>query len=688
MILKELKIENFVIFPGVQELKFSTDPVKNVTVVFLTNTAGKTTLRNVFRWVLYEILPVEDGKSWVPEQLAADRTAKTLGNGASLTVAARLTFDRGDETFIVERRMEVTKDERGVLVAGVPSLTLSKIAEDGSLSEQSYPQKKINTMLPEALSGLFFVSGEYLERLGHVEHSEDVEKAIKTLLNIEEFERGAQHLRGKVKQYLKKEAGKYKTPGLHDLADQETKLEEQIEQAKAAQQQHRENHAALGEEIERIEEIERATESTRVDSAERDFVRKEIKRVKQELNEAKLKLAEAISADGFVAFISKPLETTDAHIDGARKKGDLPANVKPQFVDDLIARGECICGDSLNPDDNPRAEEARACLDRFKATTGLAALEEAISTVGNSIVRLRERRKDFERVVRDTTAVLDTKRTELSKLQDQERELSERIGETLAADRDELREKKLKASTQQGELNVRIANLAKDIANHEEGLKEIRETRRRNKESNAQADLIRRRMVAADAVASAYEQIASLKKDSARRSLTARMADLWQRAAYGTEVPSVDDSYRLRLNTASGRPARGLAGGQIVMLAFAFVASLIQKARQDAEASDDHSEGGHYPLVIDSPFSALGHDYRERISRWVPGLTNQLIIFLRDDQWYGPAETTLKDRIGHFAIGLFHNPKLQKSLNLYGEEHPFVVRTDEPDTWSELREVR
>ena len=56
MKIKSIKLHNFMRYKGDNELLFSTDDEKNVTVVLGDNTFGKTTLAQAFRWGLYETL--------------------------------------------------------------------------------------------------------------------------------------------------------------------------------------------------------------------------------------------------------------------------------------------------------------------------------------------------------------------------------------------------------------------------------------------------------------------------------------------------------------------------------------------------------------------------------------------------------------------------------------------------------
>ena len=49
----KLRMLNFMRYKGENEIEFSRDDKKNVTVVLGDNTVGKTTIAQAFRWALY-----------------------------------------------------------------------------------------------------------------------------------------------------------------------------------------------------------------------------------------------------------------------------------------------------------------------------------------------------------------------------------------------------------------------------------------------------------------------------------------------------------------------------------------------------------------------------------------------------------------------------------------------------------
>ncbi len=53
MILEEIRLTDFRCFYGKSTIKFTTDPDRNVTLIYAENGVGKTTLLNALLWCFY-----------------------------------------------------------------------------------------------------------------------------------------------------------------------------------------------------------------------------------------------------------------------------------------------------------------------------------------------------------------------------------------------------------------------------------------------------------------------------------------------------------------------------------------------------------------------------------------------------------------------------------------------------------
>ena len=52
------------------------------------------------------------------------------------------------------------------------------------------------------------------------------------------------------------------------------------------------------------------------------------------------------------------------------------------------------------------------------------------------------------------------------------------------------------------------------------------------------------------------------------------------------------------------------------------------------------------PLVMDTPFGRLSSQHRDSITENLPGLADQLILFVTDEELYGTARQNLENHIG------------------------------------------
>ena len=77
MLIKSLRYKNFRQFKGENQIAFSCDPQKNVTIILGDNTFGKTTLLQMFNWCFYDKAIFNDN----PDFLLNLELASAMYNG-------------------------------------------------------------------------------------------------------------------------------------------------------------------------------------------------------------------------------------------------------------------------------------------------------------------------------------------------------------------------------------------------------------------------------------------------------------------------------------------------------------------------------------------------------------------------------------------------------------------------------
>ena len=252
MRLIHLQMKDFRQFSGEQKVEFAQDDTKNVTVFHGFNGSGKTALLNAFIWGLYgQTTPDLEERSRMLNETAG--AALNPGESSAFFVEVKYSNYHG-EVYVARRTATVSRSDDGTIVQGPGVLSLGVHRESGEYEMLSAPQLYVDRHLPSPLYPFFFFNGERVEKLAGKNAYDKVEGGVKTLLNVEIFERAVAHLRGPVAKDLSRELKAFGDTELIDkIAQQEnlqnrlTTVQEQIETMKG-------NVARCDEEIEKIDQ--------------------------------------------------------------------------------------------------------------------------------------------------------------------------------------------------------------------------------------------------------------------------------------------------------------------------------------------------------------------------------------------------------------------------------------------------
>ena len=107
MLLKSLKLKDFRQFKGEQEITFSTDPIRNVTVIMGENGSGKTTLAQAFTWCLYGDTDFDD------KSMLCKATAQSMLPGNDEKVSVELALKHNNIEYLCIREQLYSKDKSG-----------------------------------------------------------------------------------------------------------------------------------------------------------------------------------------------------------------------------------------------------------------------------------------------------------------------------------------------------------------------------------------------------------------------------------------------------------------------------------------------------------------------------------------------------------------------------------------------
>ncbi|MEH0198715.1 AAA family ATPase [Caulobacter sp. CCNWLY153] len=682
MILQRLYIENFRQFYGKQNIEFAVGKERNITLIHGFNGAGKTALLNAFVWCLYGET-TDDFEA--PDRLASEAAMTEAPEGGSVTVKVRLTFKNRDGLYVVERSVAVTKKGiEQVPDAEKVGLSVQKAGEAELTPIPSSVQPRINTLLSQTLYPFFFFNGERVEWLASADAYEQVEEGLKSLLDIKIYERSLHHLKEVVSKELTAELKKHGGEELQAAVSELEALKEKADDLAKEEKRSANAIALLTKEKDTYEQSQRELQSLAELVVQRDGLRTQREQYRVNLAERTGELAKAVSTNGYLGLGGPELESTRQAVAAARQRGELPAKIKPQFVEDLLQQKLCICGRSLDDEHQHEIDALR----KWQQNTGLAEYEEAVSQTSAAINSLESRRRDYFQLIDELQGKRSGLKAQMRLLDDQLNDIDLKLGDPEAGDKAvSLAEQIQRVTNDIIDEKAGLLRTTQDLASNKVIQEEAERRLGKLKASDQMGELIKRRREAVDRVANVLRQIYDLRKDDVRQDLSARIARLWNDAAVKDYTASLNEDFQLRLTKRVGgieQPVHGASTGEKQVLALSFVGSLVEKARKNLEDSAssemDVEQGGEYPLVMDSPFGSLEDDYRAKVAQWIPRLASQVVILVSKTQWRVEVEKEVRPKVGKEYVLELHStkPDSGRTIDIIDETYPYVVETTDP----------
>ena len=207
-------------------------------------------------------------------------------------------------------------------------------------------------------------------------------------------------------------------------------------------------------------------------------------------------------------------------------------------------------------------------------------------------------------------------------------------------------------------------SLDKDIESAEADLKKLSVEIQAKEQRKEEGKRAQRRLQRLEEVVSLLQVILDIETDDLGNELGKEVKRVFQMMSLHDYRLDLSKEFKLRLWKAVPGPSGhvqvnvGTSTGQRQLMSLIFIASLVALAARRNEIptilKDLH--GGDYPLVMDSPFGAMGETFREAIAMHVPSLAPQVIVLVSTSQYKGDVERELEKsgRVGRRYYLRYH----------------------------------
>ena len=636
MLLNKIYLENFRQYKDRQKIEFATDPERNVTVVIGKNTGGKTTLVQAFIWCLYGEISFTD-KVLLNTEKVYEFEKRAIG--AQTNVSVMLILTHKNVMYRIERTHVYEKTSRGLTISD--KLFTVKYSEDNGDTWHAHTgdsDELIRSILPEDLSNYFFFWGEKIE---NIDSKKNISTAVKDFLGLSAINKSRDHLISIITDYAKTMANLDSTNiQVKRLYDRLTQIEKEIPK-KEIELKSVEDSLYYYDEKYKYFENELLINQKSAEAAEkvRQLENAKNRELKQ-IDDYYKSLIRNFNNSPYKYFSSKLKSSALEVLSKLPKEQQGLAHQNEKSIKELIERGICVCG-------RPLKEHSEAYNH---------ILRELENIPPKSIYALVE---EYKKDIRNNTRTLDNYAYNIKNNYEKMNEALDAYDEAV----DDIRKENMKINK---DVNTADLKKSKDLFFHErdnaieksQELKSkieqlnitknqiIAQIEQRSKISEKSFKIAKYKKYAEAVIESIDEDYAD-KEINIKKRLNELVNKYFKEIYHGDREIIIDDNFKMKLVAALGnrKVSTEESPGLQTVKNFAFIASLVEIAKEKRNSNNDDFELEPYPLVLDAPFSSADEIHVPNICNLISNVAEQTIIVVMEKDW-NYAKKVMERKVG------------------------------------------
>ncbi|MDZ4720209.1 MAG: AAA family ATPase [Roseiflexaceae bacterium] len=633
MMLDRIVLENFRQYFGRNKIEFARDPQRRVTVIHGVNGAGKTSLFIALNWCLYgksvDNVKIIDN---VGELMSKEALSRSVV-GDRLIASVELSFFHDGDRFIARRALRGSKHTDGSFLSDNGDFfTLMRARPNASPETINNPLGMINAILPSNVRTYFLFDGEKIDNFAKPEAAKEVKEAIKLVLKLEVLERARRHLEAAADEY-RRELKRMSSGESQTLLEREEQTRAELDRDEKRKGELLAEISSARRKIVDIDAQLRTTKDAR-ELQEKRSSREQAQREFQQERETLVGQIRELAIGAHFAIAQPAVDRALEILDQKRERGEIPSNIRQQFVQDLLAQNRCICGRPLH-DGTLEHQSIQGLLrnslpgslenDVLDTTAALRPFQERLVRRCSDLNLAMRRRAELTDAIKKLDAELSDIQIQLKGSKIEEISGLEKQRSEFLANIDS-------ANLEIGGIDERMKKLSKEFD-------ELRKQREKVLKEEKRVQVLSKKLSLAEQSADAIGEIYHTFANEMRLKIEAKTKEIFHRLAWKGEDHFSDirlsSDYNLEVIDKYGRPARPeLSAGERQVLSLSFITAMAQVSDEEA------------PLVMDTPFGRLSSQHRNTITEHLPNLASQLILFVTDEELRDQARKNLETRIG------------------------------------------
>lgn len=626
--------EDYRQYNGEFEIDLAVDKEKHINVIEGHNGAGKSNILNAITLCFYdEETHIDDSNLEADPLVNLQRLAELEpGDTATGYVTVKLGYDKPD--YIFTREFTTAKQADGTYSESTGDLQLKqRIGQDMHPVEN--PNAQLNQILPTGVHEYFLFDGERLDEFFEEGYADRVKEGILDVSHIELLNESLRHLQS-VQSRLEKRSSEFE--GNVSEAEREHRAEK--ESLKQLEDELETAEGELDKAHDRRDELDKdlresSQEDVREKQLERERLRERLEEKEDELEKAKHETGSSLTKAGISVYNFDGLQFGLSRLEELEQQGELPPKIQEWFIDRLLERGTCICGEDLDADsrrENLKHLQKEVADIEGGNIEGKIRIPDLLNSVDSAVDDLLDERQRMEDL-RDERASIQDEIDEISAFLQKKDTIDAEDAAALETQREEVNDRI-------EELNRRIARIEKDIEQQQEVVDEKKKEWEHEMEKDKQHQILLGRVQFVEQAREKIEEIRSNILDQVRNETQDRLEE------YFNELIWKDERYEIHLTEdyevevegpTDKKKLASLSAGERQILALAFMSALSQIS------------GFSAPIIIDTPLGRISSEPRKRIAAQLPGYLEgrQVTLMMTDEEYTDEVAAHLNNYISN-----------------------------------------
>jgi len=626
VIIKSIHYKNFRNFEKEGRVLFDTSG--KLTIVYGSNGDGKTTLHQMFQWILYG--DVNFNKTTTKKLYNLD-AAEQVRDGAGLAVWGEIEFTHNNEDYLVRREWRYEKTSAGNMMhkSEYDDFFVQKKDETNHWSMLEDPKFIVESLIPSGLAPYFFFDGETMIadlKIRGTDSAKKLKNALNSLFDLELYENAISHLGDPIKKPKRSVIGELidkKEEVLKKAVDEKDYKENlrQLRMLRAQLEKDQLSHDAkiskkkdnLARITEISEEIGKRKSTKELEKSRQEY-KQLIKEKEKGIVETQKKFGSE-TANNFTYLLlgNVAKEASERlYLEVEEEKKKIIPGLSKELLINLLLHDNCICGNTI-------CEKEKEELLMWKSFFPPASYKATYDRYQRYMNKYAGKYNP-DGLVKHIKQVVEYK----NKIREYATKITE-LDDSIAKNGniDDLVEERKELEASNRVLENDIAKLNGDITTWNRQITAREKRRDEYKGQNNEADIYQSKIDLVCKVVNEIKLRMTKETDDYVEKLRDEIQSLIEEMLTSERDVTLSHDFQFQVKDNHGDESK--SEGQFAVISFAYIVGILKVLKMHDKLAQKE-----YPLVLDGPFSKLDPVQKKNVINTIPQYVPQVIIFSKD----------------------------------------------------------